>query len=251
MRKMYQREWFGIGFSSFTTPSTRALAAPDFYERFYEAFFKRYQSWQDLDPIWRDQKRSIAQFIFEQVKFGDAVLSIGCGLGWIEHCLLEMNGLTIRLEATEVAPSSLRWIEKEIPSERLHLGPFPQCLPPDSRYDLLYLSALDYSLDHPSLISLLQQVGQRLVPGGQCLLISASFIPARPLKERLITMVKLGLATLAAGLGLYHRGQFWGWSRTKEEYHQAFLLAGLVDRRDGFIPVATGSPIYWVSGRRG
>lgn len=49
---------------------------------------------------------------------------------------------------------------------------------------------------------------------------------------------------------LYHRGQFWGWVRTREDYRQALTWAGYGGIRDGFVPTAaqeTGP--YWIEGR--
>lgn len=249
MRKMYQQEWFGIEFSSFTVPSARTLASADFYEKFYQAFFQRYASWRNLDHHWLEQKKRIARFILDQVGSESAILSIGCGLGCVEHYILEMSGPKIRLEAQEVAPTSLRWIKAEVPPERLHLGSFPQCLPPECKYDLIFMSAMDYCLDQPSLLGLLQQVRQRLLSGGRCMLVSASFRPAEPLIQRTVAMAKQVVAELAVRLGLLQRGQFWGWSRNAEEYHKVFLNAGLVKLQDGFIQMEKGLPIYWLSGQ--
>ena len=56
MRRMYQTEWHGIQFSSFGTTSSINLARPEFYQTFYQEFFKRYQNWEQLDPLWLERK---------------------------------------------------------------------------------------------------------------------------------------------------------------------------------------------------
>ncbi len=249
MRKIYQRDWFGIEFATFTQPSNRVLADTAFYEAFYQAFFQRYHSWEDLDPHWRDQKATLARFILTRTEVGEVILSLGCGLGWIEHCLLDLSGGALHLEATEVAPAALKWIKAELPPERLFLGVFPQCLPEGRRYDLIYLSALDYCLDQPSLTGLLTQVAGRLQPAGRCLVISASFDPTPSGWPRARQVIKQAAAALLEGLRLYQRGQFWGWTRTRKDYRQAFARAGFAAITDGFLDGADNYGDYWIMGQ--
>ncbi len=246
---MYQREWFGIEFPTFTQPSSRALADAAFYEAFYQAFFERYRLWDDLDLSWLNQKRAIAKFLMNYLGPATNVLSVGCGLGWIEHCLLEMSGGTIHLEATEVAPAALKWLKAELPPQQLFLRVFPQCLPEGRRYDLIYLSALDYCLDQPSLTGLLTQVAGRLQPAGRCLVISASFDPTPSGWPRARQVIKQAAAALLEGLRLYQRGQFWGWTRTRKDYRQAFARAGFAAITDGFLDGADNCGDYWIMGQ--
>ena len=248
MRKMYEREWLGIEFTSYCRPSARSLADATFYDAFYRNFFQRYQSWDDLDPNWRNQKRAIARFIFDQLDSKDIVLSIGCGLGWIEHCLLDFSGGRIHLEATDVAAAAVNWIKEEIPSDRLHIGLFPQCLIPGLKYNLIYMSALDYCMDQFSLIGFLNRVADYLTTKGKCLLISASFDHPIPIGVRAIKAGKHIVASILEAVHLYHRGQFWGWTRTREDYHLAFSRAGYLTVRDGFINRDNGPPDYWIEG---
>lgn len=248
MRCVYQREWFGIPFSSFTRDSSRELADAAFYEAFYRAFFQRYRSWEDLDPGWRDQKRAAARFLRERLAPGEAVLSIGCGLGWVEHCLWEMSGGCLDLHLTDMAPTALRWIKAELPPERVHVGEFPGCLP-DLAFQLIYLVAVDYCLDQEALTGLLATAARVLVPGGRVLLISASFDEPQPALSRVEAWLKHRAAAALELARLYHRGQFWGWGRTQGDYHGALSRAGYAGLKDGFVPAPQGTAGYWIEGR--
>ena len=249
MRKIYQRDWFEIEFSSFTKTSSRTLADAAFYEAFYQAFFQRYRLWDDLDLSWRNQKRAIAKFLMNYLGPATNVLSVGCGLGWVEHCLLEMSRGAIHLEATEVASASLEWLRQELPPGRLHLGAFPRCLPPGRRYDLIYLSIVDYCLDQASLEGLLAQAAPLLAAGGKCLIISGSLDITTRGWPRALSRVKQAAKALLEALNLYQRGQFWGWSRTPQDYVKAFIRAGFAEIKEGFLEVPESAGLYWIEAR--
>lgn len=246
MRKLYERQWFGIEFRSFTRTSVRRLAGAAFYEEFYRVFFQRYHSWEDLDPDWRRRKQALAQFILAGLAGRETVLSLGCGTGWLEHCLMEISQSGLQLEVAEVAPAALIWIKEEMAPARVHACLFPHCLPAGRRFDLIYLAAVDYCLETGALIELLSQVCGCLSPGGRCLLLSASFERPRRFRERLVSTVRLAAA--AAGLSNL---QLWGWERNREDYRRAFDQAGYPEVRDGFGPGDQGPESYWIEGRRG
>jgi SAM-dependent methyltransferase len=244
MRKLYERQWMGIEFRTFARTSPHRLADAAFYEDFYQTFFQHHRSWEDLDPEWRWRKQAMAQFIFERIEGREAVLSLGCGLGWMEHCLLKLSGGCLQLEVTEVAVAALGWIREELAPAKVHMGLFPQCLPAGRRFDLIYLSAVDYCLEPPDLIGLLSQASRCLNPGGRCLLFSASFERPLPLRARL--SVALGWMAAAAGLSDL---QFWGWERNREDYRGAFARAGYQEISDGFGAGDQGAKSYWIEGR--
>src|SRR5208337_1079689 len=172
MRQFFEWEWFGIEFDSFCRPSSLSPPSPAFYETFYQILGARCHTWTDLDPDFRAEKRAIAEFIFGRVESQDIILSIGCGLGYVEHCLLELSQGTLHLEVTEVAPAALKLIQKEIPASRVHVGFFPECIPTNLKYNLAIMSDIDYTMDQSSLAVLLHQIKGRLAPQGRCLLIS-------------------------------------------------------------------------------
>ncbi len=248
MRRMYQTSWQGIRFADFSRISSRELAGPAFYDAFYTAFFSHYRGWNDLDPAWRENKAAIARFIRNTMPPTGRVLSIGCGLGYVEHCLLAETDGQLALEVEEMAAASLKWLQQELPEERIHRTGLPAREVVGDGFDLIYLSAVDYALDDTSLISILAGLRASLRLGGRCLVISASFVDVSNPAISVAQGLKDFLADLLDRLGLRTRGQFWGWGRNRAEYQDVMRRAGYEDTLDGFID-ADSKNTYWISGR--
>ena len=68
MRHLYQKEWQSIQFDEFASLSSTQLADGQFYGKFYEAFFDRFKTWDDVDHNWRDQKKLVADFLLSLVQ---------------------------------------------------------------------------------------------------------------------------------------------------------------------------------------
>ena len=251
MKKFYQAEWQGIRFSDFTVLSSTNLAGPAFYQSFYDEFFKRYQGWEQLSSSWRKEKERCAEFILARSGTSSKVLSVGCGLGTMEH-YIHAQQPELDLLIHEVAPSAWRWVENDFAKERKLLGLIPACLPSGMQFDLVYLCAVDYALSDDVLVDLLRAMRPVIKAGGQCLLISASFqdTPAT-LRARISSLVQESKAFAAAALdvcGLRSRGQFWGWMRSQKEYQTLMRRAGYRDIDEGFVDPGKRAH-YWISGR--
>ncbi|KOR32365.1 hypothetical protein TI05_07740 [Achromatium sp. WMS3] len=104
MRRFYQTEWQGIQFEGFVRLSNTKLADAKFYDKFYQAFFQHHNSWEDIDSSWRQQKAAVAKFILSRFNNDNQehVLSVSCGMGYIEHCILSTSFSARNLEVTEV-----------------------------------------------------------------------------------------------------------------------------------------------------
>lgn len=250
MRRMYQTEWHGIPFSSLSTPSSVDLAGPEFYQAFYEGFFERYQGWEQLDSRWLLRKRSWGEFILERAEQQGKVLSIGCGIGALEH-YMKVRAPRLELSIHEVAPTAWRWVAPEFTQDRKLLGMIPTCIPKGSEFDLIFLSAVDYTFDDANAVALLSSLRPFITrSGGHCLLISASLQqPSVTLGDKALSLAR-GLKVFAEAaldrVGLRPR-QFWGWTRTQEEYQSLFHRAGYKGIEDGFIDPEHRSG-YWISG---
>lgn len=61
-------------------------------------------------------------------------------------------------------------------------------------------------------------------------------------------MAKQAVKTLLRVVGLYHRGQFWGWQRTRSEYRELMRAAGYLQVDDGFIETSD-QRTYFIKGR--
>lgn len=223
MRRTYQTEWQDIPFAEFAEPSSSKLADPEFYQAFYEKFFSRYQNWDQLSAGWRAEKERCADFVFKSSNGRPRILSIGCGLGAMGH-LMYAREPRPELFIHEVAPFAWRWIGAEQPEERKFLGWMPDYLPPDGRFDLACVSAVDYSMDDNTLARVLATIRPFLdnAAGTQCLIISASLrdrpAGAAATVKGLVRDAKGCVAGLLDKYGLRPRGQFWGWPRRHREY---------------------------------
>jgi SAM-dependent methyltransferase len=248
MRKFYQTEWHGIPFKSFTEVSSTRLADAQFYAAFYDAFFQRYNGWDDLNPDWVALKQQSAQFLMSRIKNSKQhrILSIGCGLGVIEKGLLEAG--YSQLEVTEISASPLRWIEAELPKAQIHIGEFPDCVPENRTYDLIYLPGVEYIFDLPQLIGFLKRVKGRLAPGGACLLLSWSFEFPSGFRQNAVFLKDAANSVLET-LGIRHRGQFWGYTRNRQDFRRAVSAAEFTHIADGVLDKTTRWDTYWIEGR--
>ena len=61
---------------------------PAFYTNFYQEFFERYHDYEQLLSSWRREKRLCAEFVLDRIKVDSKILSVGCGLAYMEHCML-------------------------------------------------------------------------------------------------------------------------------------------------------------------
>jgi len=128
---------------------------------------------------------------------------------------------------------------------QIHQGDFPHCLPTGRRYDLIYLSAIDYCFTQRDWIDYLKTVQSLLTPKGSILIISASFDPEIGFARSLVRYLKSSLKEIALSFGLKKNQQFWGFMRTRREYQTEMQLAGFKNIRDGFLPDGA----YWISGQ--
>jgi len=241
MIEFYQTEWYGISFGEVTEVSEHRIADEKFYAEFYNTLFHRYAGWDQLDSGWRAGKKAVAALISGRLGDRDqTVLSVGCGLGMVEHYLRQ--GIPqVRLDVLETTAIPLRWLIDEMDPACVHVGYFPQCLPLQTRYDLIYLSAVDYCFDRTEWRELLQRVGDRLNPSGRCLVISAS-LQQNP---DWVEVLRSAYRALLTRMGLRQRRQLWGYLRTVADYHAALNDAGFPTLQDGYLADGT----YWIEGR--
>ncbi|CAG1006140.1 hypothetical protein ANRL2_04558 [Anaerolineae bacterium] len=245
MKRFFQTEWQGIQFSGLATLSETELAGTKFYNAFYRELFRRYAGYDDMDLSWRRSKKELADWIAAQLRSSARVLSVGCGLGYMESCLHREHGAELELHVSDYASEALDWLRHEFPEERIHLFGGGN----DERYDLIYLSAVDYAVPTNDMIDLLVEQRSRLVPSGACLMISASYLEEDvPVPERIKVVVKHAVKALLSAAGLYHRGQFWGWMRTRSEYRELMREAGYSQVEDGFIETSN-QRTYFIKGR--
>jgi len=120
MKKFYQTEWQGIHFSSFHPTSSKTLAGAEFYDAFYRALFEIYPDYAALDVDWRRSKDEITDWLASTVPDGARVLSVGCGLGYMEQQLWRQHGGRIELHVQNYASQALQWLRQVLPPDRIH-----------------------------------------------------------------------------------------------------------------------------------
>lgn len=250
MKRFYQSEWQGICFKDLPKLSTVEVAGEEFYNSFYCEMFRRYSGYDELDEAWRRVKAEKADWIAQRLPAGSRVLSVGCGLGYIEHCLLREHKQGLELHVQDYASDALVWLRKELPATHIHLAGAVGCQTESELYDFIYLSDVDYAVEEGNMITLLRGLKSQLCEGGACLLISASFLDKSPqLAERIKDWGKRMVKHVLEKLGVYHRDQFWGWKRTRSEYRELMCKAGYFSISDGFIETPNQHS-YFIEGRK-
>lgn len=236
MQKFYQTEWQGIQFDEITEVSDKELASSKFYNDFYRELFRRYQSYNELELGWRERKEELADWIGGRIEKGVKVLSIGCGLGYIENHLHKKYAEKFELHVSDFASESLKWLQAVLPPDNVHILTNKESFIA-GKYDYIYLSAVDYAMSTQEVIALLNQMRSILAEGGTCLLISASFIENDGISHRLKTGFKQLLKKNLAACGLYKikQGQFWGWMRNRAEYRALIMQSNFSSYVDGFL----------------
>lgn len=242
MKKLYEKDWLGIPFTFSQTSHTK-LAGPDFYNAFYSKVFEKCQDYESLPADWRRNKNDVADWLAQTIPDGASVLSIGCGLGYMEQRLQHLHGNRIELHVQDYASESLRWLRKTLPASRIHDASEEG---QTACFDVIYLSAVDYALTDESLTGLLSKLKSNLKPEGRVIMISASFLDDKVGGGR---VVKDAVKALLYLTGMRERGQFWGWKRTRLEYQQLMNTASFVRIEDGFL-VTPHQKTYWIEGRR-
>ena len=244
MRKFYQTQWHDVKFDDFYQTSINNLAGAEFYDAFYSILFKKYLNYDDLDVNWRGKKNEIADWLSSISPEGGRILSIGCGIGYIEQRICSSNDRGLELHVHDYAPQALFWLKKVLPDDRIHIG---GAFSTFNKFDLIYLCAVDYAMKNDELISLLSEGRRNLNNNGKLIIISASFLEEQSVKESLIYNIKEVMRLILSLLSLRSMGQFWGWLRSAKEYREAMTEAGFVSVAEGRIE-SSAQNTYWIEG---
>jgi len=106
--------------------------------------------------------------------------------------------------------------------------------------------AVVYSLSNREMEKLLIRLKSNLSSDGKIVIVSASF-QDNSVSQTLVIKVKDVIKILLEYAGLYERGQFWGWLRSRSEYRTLMKNTGL-RFKDGIYEAKKFS-FYWITGQ--
>ena len=208
----YQTEWQGISFYDLAIDITSDLPSSEFYSKFYDSLFKKYDYFESLPEKWLISKNNTANNLLNHINKDDSVLSYGCGLGYIEHILHKKK---INLSVYDFASNSSKWLFRD----KHGLKEYNELT---DKFDFIYISQLLYAFPYDDCVRLIKKLKKNLKPNGRILIIHTSINPLENgcNYKNIIKLLKSFL------LPIFHflkkksvkNGQFWGWSRNNKMY---------------------------------
>lgn len=126
MKRIYDKHWHNIPFSSFSKLSYFKLPDVQFYERFYDFFFSKYSSYENLSLAWKKKKELQGGNIInalQKIPRYSNVLSVGCGIGYLEYKMLPLFcEHKLNLWCYETSDVQFQFLKKCIDSQFLLSG---------------------------------------------------------------------------------------------------------------------------------
>lgn len=227
LKRIYEKEWFGINFNSISKLSLLEIADEQFYDSFYVQFYKKYMGYNDLPKSYIHSKLKHAQIIYDYVNNDNVktILSFGCGNGLIEYRMpefIQMEGKC--LDCFEVSATPLKFLRYS-----KHCNCISEELP-NKKYDLIYMMTVEYALDNVKLISLLSELKRILSEDGRILLcsITCNVECSLSVYEKL-RLLKNEFLEFIRHLFMFKNSkyQLWGYRRSPDEILSLSLKSGL------------------------
>jgi SAM-dependent methyltransferase len=227
-------EWLSIYFDELDVElSSENLPTNNFYNQFYKKLLEKYNNFESLPKIWLQEKKITAENILKEINNNQKILSYGCGIGYIEKTLIELNP-TLDLFALDFADNASHWIKTNFSEitflNKLYIG---------QKFDLIYLCQLLYALSYSDCIELIKQLSHHLKPNGKILLINHSIIPCENgetetkhilksyIKSIIRPFYKKYFQPLKKHKEKKHKEQFWGWQRDNKRYFEMAIEANM------------------------
>jgi hypothetical protein len=221
MRKLFQKEWFGISFKECFNASDVNFVTDEQYDAFYRVYEKKYKSFDDLPFQWKEEKNKISKDIYECIKPYNRILSIGSGNCYIETQLLKYSSLNKSFEIVAIEPHVKQggW-GAGLPEKIItYSGFFPEVLHGDFDFDIAYASGLDYCFNDLDYRNFLLEFKRTKIK----YLLLADIVN---IEKSCIDLFKYYIKQALSAVSLYDRGQFWGYSRTLKEHKSTYLDLG-------------------------
>lgn len=233
---IWEREWLQIKFKTLKVPLTIfKRPTSKLYNAFYNKIFIKYENFDALPFKWRQQKAAEAKSINSIINSDNcasSVLSLGCGLGFVEKSLIEINP-TIKLDTFDFSDIAKKWL---IEIEGIN------CLTKlnsANKYKFIYCTQLLYSFSDKEIKDLASLIFRYLEKNGKFLTVDTSLNPiensSKSIKTiSIINLTKKYLRPFKRILDLFKyiligRGtfQFWGWQRDNSEIIKLLESNGL------------------------
>lgn len=221
-------QWQNIYFDKLNVKlSSENLPKSNFYNQLYKKLLEKYNNIESLPKIWLQNKRETAENILKEINNNQQVLSYGCGIGYIEKTLIELNP-TLNLFALDFADNAGNWIKANF-SKITFLNKLQ-----NEKFDLIYLCQLLYALSYSDCIELIKQLSNHLNPNGKILLINFSITPQEngekvvnhTLKDYIKNIIRPFYKKYFQTLNK-HSEQFWGWQRDNKRYFEIAIEANM------------------------
>lgn len=224
-----QVQWQNIYFDELNIElDSKSLPSQKFYNNFYENLFSKYDNYDSLPKNWLTAKKDTAINISKEILDNQKILSFGCGIGYIEKILTELNP-TIELFAYDFSDNASKWIKDN--STNIN---YINNLEINEQFDLIYLCQVLYSLSYSDCIELIKKLSTHLKPKGRILLINTSIFSFEngeiDYRSSLLKSIKNSVKTIIRKLlsnSINHKSQFWGWHRNNKKYFDIAIEADM------------------------
>jgi SAM-dependent methyltransferase len=223
-----QTSWFGIEFCDLPLElDPLNLANSEFYDVFYDRLMQTYPNYDDFPSYWRDQKSRDASFLSRFISQDSNLLSFGCGIGYLESCLMERLGWTFHV--TDFSPYILKY-RPDLEKQYLAINDLGV-----SRFSHILLNQVTYALSEFDLRELMYKMHDCLeLPGTLIITFSeidfsfreslvsilACFFP-----KRYFTRVK-SMRNMLSKPSEQITSQGWGYHRSKREMIEIAVATG-------------------------
>lgn len=225
----WEFEWQRIPFDSLQVPlSVFRRPSSKFYSAFYSELFRKYQGFSELPSRWTTNKKETAIAISETIGDAGSVLSIGCGLGFLEKCILETKPSVV-IDAFDFADTAKRWL-LEIDGINCVTS-----IEEGKRYQFIYCSQFLYALNDRELRDFVDFVRKHLNVQGRFLTVDTSINPIEngvahigsefTIKTKVI--IKIFFRSVYYFFLKNSSLQLWGWKRNNNEIIKIFQKKGL------------------------
>lgn len=223
-----QTSWLGIEFCNLPLElDPLNLASSQFYDVFYEKLLETYPNYNDLPSDWRDQKSRDAEFLSRFISKDSNMLSFGCGIGYLESCLMEYLGRTFYV--TDFSPYILKY-RPELAEKYLAINDLG-----DSRFSHILLNQVTYALSEFDLRELMYKMHKCLELRGTLIISfsevnlgfrgSLDLILTRFFPQKCYTRVK-SMRGMHSEPSQLITSQGWGYHRSKREMIDISVSAG-------------------------